>query len=623
LNMGRRLCSSVLSGSRWSAPKKMTIAEELQLDPFTKWIKFGQFPFKLALHVALLVVLCVSAWMLNKATAGSSRALGEMWAALLQPEDREYHSGDPRYDFHHIYYRFSAEHLGHDIERVVGTYFAASRTTVDVLLEPPQVLLPFPRLTVQLDCIDPATGFVVMNCEESMSYTLHNTSQLAETHVNLSDPSLVQRLQYARLHMYFMANNFNMRTFTHRRCLIWNVRAEYNREADALLRATLESYPQKCEDEVWGISVSFYLDLTAALLAIVYQFLVFKAMRRGLRLLKLLRLGYRPSTYVVMESDDEEEEEAVSPRSELSSVSGGEGGAGKRRPKPTRYGAIAPEDGARRGLQRRQSARVVTIRNTLTWRDMRWGDVMKVLDLWVIVSTLGNLAAVVCSCLKMRYYIVSHDHLNGYDAEEEWYAIKLTLGLACAMQWVALLQFLAYFSELYILIRTMSRASPRVMKYMMAVFPIFFGYCFFGIAVFSGYSTRFTTLRDTAITLFAILNGDVVRETFQELLQNAGSSTGMHLVTYVYMYSFCCWFIYAVLMCFVAIVEEAFFAAREYALTTPKSVRNLPPHLISLFAHVKQMKVSDVVGHGSGSNEKRGRGWRFSLRRSHPQERKQ
>lgn len=36
----------------------------------------------------------------------------------------------------------------------------------------------------------------------------------------------------------------------------------------------------------------------------------------------------------------------------------------------------------------------------------------------------------------------------------------------------------------------------------------------------------------------------------------------MHVVAYVYMYSFCCWFIYAVLMCFVAIVEEAFFAAR-------------------------------------------------------------
>lgn len=46
----------------------------------------------------------------------------------------------------------------------------------------------------------------------------------------------------------------------------------------------------------------------------------------------------------------------------------------------------------------------------------------------------------------------------------------------------------------------------------------------------------------------------------------------MTTLAYMYLYSFCCWFIYLVLMCFVAIVEEAFFAARCAARVLRASV---------------------------------------------------
>lgn len=43
---------------------------------------------------------------------------------------------------------------------------------------------------------------------------------------------------------------------------------------------------------------------------------------------------------------------------------------------------------------------------------------------------------------------------------------------------------------------------------MTAVFPIFFGYTFFGMVVFGSIVLRFSTTQETAITLFSVLNGD-------------------------------------------------------------------------------------------------------------------
>lgn len=119
----------------------------------------------------------------------------------------------------------------------------------------------------------------------------------------------------------------------------------------------------------------------------------------------------------------------------------------------------------------------------------------------------------------------------------------------------------------------------------MAVVPILLGYCLFGVIVFACVSDRFGSVTTAAISLFAVLNGDryallaldaplhralranvpvvclSVRETMLDLDHQTDGPL-MSFVLTVYMYSFCCIFIYLALMCFVAIVEEAFFQTR-------------------------------------------------------------
>ena len=57
-------------------------------------------------------------------------------------------------------------------------------------------------------------------------------------------------------------------------------------------------------------------------------------------------------------------------------------------------------------------------------------------------------------------------------------------------------------------------------------------------------------------TLFSIMNGDSILDTFKAL-----SITAPYLGA-IFLYSFICLFMYVVLNVFIAIIEEAFFATR-------------------------------------------------------------
>ncbi|RHX98385.1 hypothetical protein DYB28_008411 [Aphanomyces astaci] len=64
-------------------------------------------------------------------------------------------------------------------------------------------------------------------------------------------------------------------------------------------------------------------------------------------------------------------------------------------------------------------------------------------------------------------------------------------------------------------------------------------------------------MQEACVTLFSILNGDVILDTFASL------QTDFPFLGAAYLYTFIALFIYVVLNIFVAIVEEAFFATRS------------------------------------------------------------
>ena len=159
------------------------------------------------------------------------------------------------------------------------------------------------------------------------------------------------------------------------------------------------------------------------------------------------------------------------------------------------------------------------------------------------------------------------------------------LGTAAALRCVCLLRYLAHNRSYYTLVLTLSRAVPRVLRFLvraarlplclstvpclptgslgvlhrvqLGVLPIFFAYSLFAVVVFGDQVEQFGSLWGSMVTLFAVLNGDVIRDTFMSL------EVDHFIVGQVFMYSFVSLFIFCCLNVTIALVEEAFFFTAE------------------------------------------------------------
>jgi hypothetical protein len=108
------------------------------------------------------------------------------------------------------------------------------------------------------------------------------------------------------------------------------------------------------------------------------------------------------------------------------------------------------------------------------------------------------------------------------------------------------------------------------MVFMVGVFPIFMGYALFGMLFFGNRTGRFSTLVASMFTLFSMLNGDILRDTFLDLYPIAP------LWSQLYLYTFISFFIYCVLAVFVAIMEHAYEHVRvKYQNEEPSVVSQL------------------------------------------------
>ncbi|CCI48273.1 unnamed protein product [Albugo candida] len=137
------------------------------------------------------------------------------------------------------------------------------------------------------------------------------------------------------------------------------------------------------------------------------------------------------------------------------------------------------------------------------------------------------------------------------------YPHRLLYGSGILSLWITIVGYLEHNSYLYSIVLTLRWAIPRVTKFLIGVFPLFFGYTLFGTIYFGSQVEEFGTITSSMVTLFAVMNGDVVLDTFETL-----SSHSFNIIGNIYLFSFIALSIYVVLNIFIALVEEAFFASR-------------------------------------------------------------
>ncbi len=129
------------------------------------------------------------------------------------------------------------------------------------------------------------------------------------------------------------------------------------------------------------------------------------------------------------------------------------------------------------------------------WEALTWVDKLEIINIWALVAMAGN----VCTLLFTARAVAARDDLM-VDA-----ALRVLIGLASLLLWLALIQYLEFEPRYFTLVLTIRRAIPRIAEFLVGILPMFVGYCLLGTILFGDRTEYFGNLSATAATLFCVV----------------------------------------------------------------------------------------------------------------------
>ena len=103
---------------------------------------------------------------------------------------------------------------------------------------------------------------------------------------------------------------------------------------------------------------------------------------------------------------------------------------------------------------------------------------------------------------------------------------RLLLGLAGALDWLLIIQYFKFNGDFFLFGRTLGLSGPMIGANVVGAVPVFLAFATSGCVLFGHLNERFDGVQNAALSLFAVANGDVVRETFQVVFTYQNSYLG-------------------------------------------------------------------------------------------------
>lgn len=132
------------------------------------------------------------------------------------------------------------------------------------------------------------------------------------------------------------------------------------------------------------------------------------------------------------------------------------------------------------------------VANRIPMRALTWGETLDIVDVWIIIGTVGNLFQV----LGSTYLILTHKS-------------TIMVGMGCIISWMVLFKFLRRYEKMVLLNQVLSMSFPRIMIFMGEFIPMFFSFTIFGATVFWR-CELFSSVRKTIATQMCLLLGDSI-----------------------------------------------------------------------------------------------------------------
>ena len=119
------------------------------------------------------------------------------------------------------------------------------------------------------------------------------------------------------------------------------------------------------------------------------------------------------------------------------------------------------------------------------------------------------------------------------------------------LAWFVMLRYLLKTESYRSMLASFGKSAPFIGRALISVVPLFIGYAFLGMAVFWE-SRRFANFSISCYTLFALMHGDMIWDTYNDMIQISSFSAQLYLYSYIFI-SIC-----VIANIFTIIIEEGF-----------------------------------------------------------------
>lgn len=140
------------------------------------------------------------------------------------------------------------------------------------------------------------------------------------------------------------------------------------------------------------------------------------------------------------------------------------------------------------------------------WDDLLFWDKVRLFESWSIISMIANI----CQIIGCFYSIFRKKDLDIEVADTN-------LGLGCMLAWWTMLRYLLKTQAYKSMLSSFIKSAPFVGRALVSMIPLFIGYGLLGMAIFWE-SRRFATFSISCYTLFALMHGDMIWDTYNDLI---------------------------------------------------------------------------------------------------------
>lgn len=222
-----------------------------------------------------------------------------------------------------------------------------------------------------------------------------------------------------------------------------------------------------------------------------------------------------------------------------------------------------------RSLYRAQILRrkIVHCFNRCYGKSLPFEEQFQFIDLWYVMIIINDILIIIGSAIKIE---LEHKTVE----VDQYDNCSIFLGIGNLLVWAGVLRYLGFFKKYNILILTIKRALPNVMRFMLCAILLYSGFCFCGWLVLGPYHIKFQSLSSTSECLFSMMNGDDLFATFA--IVNTENSL-IWWFSRIYLYLFISLFIYVVISLFISVIMDSYETVKE--VYTGK----IPPSELQLF----------------------------------------